>query len=404
MKTNSWKILISLVCATWSLAWAVPDTCNAQSPGVPQGVVEAVTGTVTMTVNQDEEPVVLSSGSVVNAWNMVSTDEASKLLLNWSTGILNSLGPFTSIFLTSNQTERGPLDSIEMTEGILRVNNPGASNRVPPYMVATPVAQIEPAKPDEPVDFIVEVHDPGTTSVTVIAGLVRVRNMTLKRTGGNHGVRLSKCLRGRRKTGSQRRDIDLRRFDRLVEASTLPGSIRTTFMCPAPTAELPPPPPSSTYVPNYVYEDWSSYDTYPFDEITIAPPRPGVGCIVVLPGIGRWIIPRGSVCRMAVRSRAREDLLQARRHGSHAVLRPLLSHGYETSTATAPTHDVSAQLSGNRSMLIEAQRKLADINVRSHWASMRLKRLEGNMATLQKEQQKLAHNMPQGQSVLSGYF
>jgi hypothetical protein len=401
MKTKSWKTLVGIVCAIWSLSWALPATCAAQSSGTPQAVVEALKGTATMTVDHDEEPVTLASGSVVNAWNMVNTDESSKLLLNWNTGILNSLGQFTSVFLTSNETERGPLDSIEMTEGILRVNNPGSGRPMPPYMVATPVAQIEPVKLDDPVDFIVEVNDPGTTVVTVISGQVRVRNISLKQPTETV---VSACQNVYVDKGKAALDMAALTADDLaglVEASTIPGSIATTYMCPTPTAQLPspPPPPSPSYVPSYAYEDWESSDIYPFDEITVAPPRPGIGCVVVLPWIGQWIIPAD------VFAGWRFDPVIVGIYCRHIVLDHIMhcDRYYLTDMRLRRKqlhHMVYlAQLSGNTQMLMEAQRKLADINVRSHWASMRLKRLEGKMSLLEKEQHKFSHKMPQGKGV-----
>jgi hypothetical protein len=72
-------------------------------------------------VDQDREPVKLAVGSMVDAWNTVSTNEYCKLFLKRETGVLNSIGGSSTIFLDSRETDRGPVDSIEMTEGLLRV-------------------------------------------------------------------------------------------------------------------------------------------------------------------------------------------------------------------------------------------------------------------------------------------
>ena len=70
-----------------------------------------------MVVDRDQEPTKLAVGSMVEAWNTVSTNENGKLLLKWKTGILNSIGGSSSIFLATKDTDRGPADVIEMTAG-----------------------------------------------------------------------------------------------------------------------------------------------------------------------------------------------------------------------------------------------------------------------------------------------
>ena len=402
MKTISWKTLVYIVCALGSLSWAVPATCGAQVAGAPQGVVGAIQGSVAMTTDQDEGPTNLVSGGAVNAWNMVSTDEASKLLLNWNTGIISSLGPFTSVFMASQETDRGPLDSLEMTEGILRVANPTEGRQIPPYMVATPVAQVEPVNHDDPVDFIVEVHDPATTAVTVISGQVKVRNTTLKQPTETIVSACQNVYVDKGKSALDLAQLTSEDLTRLVEASTIPDSMALALACPTPTVQLPPPPPSHAYVPQYEYEDWGSYDMYPYEEITFFPPRPGVGCIVVLPGIGRWIIP------MDVFVGWRYDPAVMGIYCRHIILDHMMhSDRYylaDIRLRRRQLHHMAylAQLSGNTSLLLESQRKLADLNVRSQWASKRLKRLEGQVSAIEREQQKFAHKLPKGKGVFKG--
>ncbi len=290
MKTKSRYSIPVIFLLIASICLTLPCASYGQAAAAPQAVVQAVQGDATVAVDQDQEPVGLAPGSTIDAWNTVSTDEASKLFVRWNTGILNSLGELTSIFLTSSQTERGPMDSFEMTEGMFRVTSQRGTPTLTPYRVMTPSASIEPVNYDEPTDFIVEVHVPTTTVVTVISGSVRVTNTTLERPSETV---VSACQNLYVERGQPGLDVAALASDdlaRLVEGTTIPGSISTAFLCPAPTVELPPPPPLPPSQP-YDYEDWGSYDMYPYDEITVLPPQPGVGCVVVLPGIGRWIIP-----------------------------------------------------------------------------------------------------------------
>ncbi len=51
-------------------------------------------------------------------------------------------------------------------------------------------------------------------------------------------------------------------------------------------------------------------------------------------------------------------------------------------------------------MLLDAQRQLADLNVQSRWAAMRLHRLEQKVGGLDQEQRKFANKLPHGKNLL----
>ncbi len=398
MKTKSWYRILAIFLALSGTCSLAPRGLYAQATSAPQGKVEAVQGDATMAVDQDQEPVILSSGSIVNAWNMVSTGEASKLFVRWNTGILNSLGELTSVFLASSQTERGPVDSLEMTEGMLRVTSQPGGQMPAPYRVTTPSASIEPVDYSEPTDFIVEVHETMTTVVTVISGNVKVQSST-RETPSQTVV--SACQNVYVDQAQPSLDVATLTPDdlaKLVQGTTIPGSISTAFLCPpSPAPRLP----SSTSPPfqPYDYEDWSSYEVYPYDEITVLPPRPGVGCVVILPGIGRWIIP------VDVFVGWRFDPTLIRIYCRHVILDHIIyCDRYYLADVRLRRRQFRhmaylAQLSGNTHLLFEAQRKLADLNVRSHWAAMRLNRLDRRVAALDKEQQKFGQRLPAGRNL-----
>ena len=72
-------IFIAVVCATWG----GPASSDAQVGGAPRAVVQAVQEDAKLAVDRDQEPTRLAVGSMVDAWNTVSTNENGKLFLKW---------------------------------------------------------------------------------------------------------------------------------------------------------------------------------------------------------------------------------------------------------------------------------------------------------------------------------
>ncbi len=294
--TRAGSMQLAIVIAVACVTWAGPASTDAQVARPPRAAVQAVQGDANVAVDRDQEPKQLAVGSMVDAWNTVSTNENGKLFLKWETGILNSIGGSSSIFLATSETERGPVDVIEMTNGLLRVTRQGGGAALTPYMVATPAASIEPATKDEPVDFIVEVDVPATSAITVISGSVRVKNLTLSQP--TEAV-LSACQIVYVDEGKPNLEPlasspeDLRR---LVDETTIPGTIVASLdICPVTSpqqrAEEPRGSPGRRYAESspsseYEFEDWESEDVYPYNDISVLPPEPGVGSVVILPGVG----------------------------------------------------------------------------------------------------------------------
>jgi hypothetical protein len=401
---KAWTIRLAIVVSVACFNWYVTTTSHAQVAGAPRAVVEAVQGGATVITGTDEEPERLGTGSTVNAWNMVNTNGSSKLFIRWGSGLLNSLGEFSSMFLASTDTPSGPMDAIQVTEGVLRVTKQRGGSSPAPYVVTTPSASVEPVNYDEPLDFVVEVYSPKTSAVTVISGQVRVRNTTLSQPVE---TLVDPCQTVYVEEG--RSDLDVvvsapADLDRIVAHTTIPNTIAAGFQCqvssPPPSVVQPP-----AVVPQYVqyeYEDWESYDVYPYNEITILPPEPGIGCVVILPGIGRWIIP------IEVFAGWRFDPVVIGVYCRHVILDHMMYRDqYYLADARLRQRQLRhliylAQLSGNRNMLLGAQRQLADVNVQSRWAAMRLNRLEQKVAGLDQEQRKFANKLPQGKNLFQG--
>ncbi|MFH0958765.1 MAG: hypothetical protein V1897_08695 [Pseudomonadota bacterium] len=389
-------IFIAVVCVI-VVGPALPD---AKAAKAIRAAVQAVEGDATMTVGLDQEPAKLAVGKTVEAWNTVSTNENSKLFLKWETGLLNSLGGFSSIFLASRETKSGPIDTIEMTEGLLRVTRKSGGGAGAPYMVVTPAASIEPVNIDEAVDFIVEVYVPTTAVITVVSGNVLVKNLTL--TPPTETV-LASCQTLYVDQGKPKQEAmasspeDLRRQ---VDGTTIPGTIVANLdNCPAttrqPIAAEPRVSQGSQYS-DYEFEDWGSRDVYPYNDILVQQPDRGVGVVVVLPGVGRWIIPMEVFSGWRydpeiIGNYSRQIVLDQMIYGDQYYLEDLRLQQQQFRDMV-----YLAQVSGNRDMLWDAQRSLADVNIKEQWTSRRLNRLEKTVAGLKQEQGKFSQKLPQG--------
>ncbi len=409
MKTHMRRtgtLKLSIVLAVACIAWGGPTLSDAEIAAPPRAAVQAVQGEAYIAADSEQEPKKLAVGSMVEAWSTVSTNENGKLLLKWKTGITSSVGGSSSLFLASRENERGPVDTIEITEGLLRVTEQGGGGAGTPYMVVTPAASIEPANYNEPADFIVEVYAPVSAAITVISGNVRVKNLTSSRPTETV---LSACQtvnveEGKAKLEPQASSSEY--LTKLVDGTTIPGTIVANLdACPVTSSpQRATGPPDRRYAEaspysDYEFEDWESYDTYPYDDISVLSPEPGVGSVVILPGVGRWIIP------VDVFTGWRFDPAVIRVYCRHIILDNIIYRDrYYLADLRLQQRQFRnlvqlAQLSGNRGMLWDAQRQLANVNIQENWANRRLNRLEKHAAGLEREQQKFARKVPQGKNL-----
>ncbi len=80
----------------------------------------------------------------------------------------------------------------------------------------------------------------------------------------------------------------------MIGNTTIPGTIVANLeACGISASVRPAPSPPYEGLPpdQYYVEDWEDFDFYPYTEITVLPPRPHVGCVILLPGLGEFIIP-----------------------------------------------------------------------------------------------------------------
>jgi hypothetical protein len=409
-QTRSFKLAIFMAVLCFSpFPWLSP--LRAEAAATAGAVVGALEGEAAVSGDTGQEMEKLASGSAINPGDAIFTEEKGKLLLRWDSGLMGSLGEFSSILLLP-QDVGGPATDIQMTDGIFRLSaDPRAGSRPIPYSVTTAVAYIQPESYDQPVDFIVESYDTGSTVVTVVSGRVKVTNLTV--TPSREQI-VSSCQNVYIETGKDKPDMlsvsseDLRR---LADASTITGTIAANLDgCGAAASALPPPryavppeeepPPSYGYsypsMPDYYVEDWDVDDIYPYPEIRVMePPGPGE-IVVVVPGIGSlyvpvsdygdWVFDPGIV-QIYAGTVFIERVIFFDRH----YLRDCRRRQRELNNLI-----YLAQATGNRNLLLDARRELDSLNVRANWASRRIHGLESRVTALQGDQRKFAGKLPQG--------
>ncbi len=223
-------IAIAIVCFTW--AWTYRS--DAQAISSPMAMVDAVQGRSDITSAGNLEPTRLTVGRTINAGNTISTDEHSKVFLQWETGIRTSLGEVSSNSFAQKQDQSGFVNLIDLNEGVVRVTKQSGGGNLTPYKVTTPMASIEPLNYYEPVDFLVEAYTPTTTAVSVISGTVLVKNLTV-----SHPVEtiVSSSHMAYTDKGKRESDVVASKSDvimPLINGTTIPGTAASGFICPVP--------------------------------------------------------------------------------------------------------------------------------------------------------------------------
>ncbi len=224
-------IIILLTCFISSnLSWS-----KAQVPVEPFAVVKAVQGIVDMTTARVHQPVELMNGDIVHVRDTIATNARSKLLLKWKTGVLTSLSEQSSVSIGRSGTPSSLVNVLKMTSGVLRVSKPGGCSQVTPYRVTTPEASIEPLDYNAPVDFIVDVRSPAMSVITVISGPVRIAGLSAAQpmelaVSGCHTVFVNRGMQQPKVFGSDSGDLG-----KLVNQTTIPGTLVMNFACPVPT-------------------------------------------------------------------------------------------------------------------------------------------------------------------------
>ncbi|MGO9120802.1 MAG: hypothetical protein ACLQPD_24730 [Desulfomonilaceae bacterium] len=224
-------VVIAIVCFTY--AW--PRWSNGQTViSSPLAMVDAVQGNSEITSEQNQEPTKLTIGRTIDPGNTISTSEQSKVFIQWETGMRTSLGEVSSISFEQRENQNGLLNFIEVNQGVLRVTKQSGGGNVTPYKVITPVASIEPFNYDKPVDFVIEVYTPTRMAVSVISGTVVVQNLTMS---NPTETVVSSCHVAYIDKGKPNSEVLATKSDEimpLIDGTTIPGTVATSFICPVP--------------------------------------------------------------------------------------------------------------------------------------------------------------------------
>ncbi|MBI5572312.1 MAG: hypothetical protein HY914_20380 [Desulfomonile tiedjei] len=299
--------LMVVIVAFGLVSWSWPDQSYSQGSSAGGAVVEAVEGQAAITRDDGQDEKNLGRGSSVNPWELVTTREKSKLLLGLERGPLVSMGEFSSVTIAPEQdaTRGGEIPSIQVVEGVVRATRRTDTGAQPhPFSIATPVVSIRPESDDQPVDVVVEVYDPATTVVTVVSGNVKIRNLT---TGDQTERTLTPCSTvyvDREKTGFEPIRGTSSNVNRLIEQSTITGTVYAdASACERPAVATQPPPEPLPEAPplgvspgvgypgeSYWYvQNWDFLDSYLDEPIDVRPIAGGF--YFIIPEIGECFVP-----------------------------------------------------------------------------------------------------------------
>ena len=228
----STKLGIFLVIACFTGAFG--SWASAKVPSEPLATVQAIRGTANVTVAGTGKPVKLSVDRTIDVSNTVHTQKNGKLLLRWYTGLLTSLGSGSTKTFGQRQAPERTVNVMTVNHGLLRVTKLAGGGNSTPYEVKTSEAVIEPMYYGKPVDFIVDASSPTKSTVTVLDGMVRLKDLR----GNNHVVTIvTSCHVGSIDRGRLlpvAPATKVRNLTQLLDNATIPGTVGTWFACPVP--------------------------------------------------------------------------------------------------------------------------------------------------------------------------
>lgn len=347
--------------------------------GVPQSVyaqdsasVQAISGQAYIAAADEGDSKDLQRGDRVGLWKTVRTEAEGKLLLDIERAFSASMGPLSTVFLSSSETDGRTIPDLQVIEGAVRAVSTGSDSDS--YSVTTPIISLSPTSAGKEADFVVEVYEPTVTMVTVLKGEVRIKDLSSEKPAEET---LKACRSMRYEEGkapSESFRISATTAEKLISDTTVQGSAISDVQVCEMEKEEPSRGARRYEEPAYTYIDPEYYvDYYPYDRIECLPPRRAGGpLIVILPGIGRWLIPYSTyqswgVGPDVVQLYATQYLLQQAFGDDYYrwnYLRAREREYYDTLYL--------AQMTGNTRLLTATQRDLDYIRLRRNLMSRRL--------------------------------
>jgi hypothetical protein len=370
-------------------------------PQLSDTKVLAVKGDAYIPSSEEDEKKFLRDGDSIAPWQTLFTDTDGFLLLSWNTEILTSIGPDSNIFLSSREVDGRTMADLQLIDGQLRVApDENRMSHSLSYTVTTPSAMIWPDSQNGPVDFVVEVHDPSTTIVTVLLGTVRVKNLSIEDAPDQSIDPCNTVYVAEKSPKYEIRATSAEDVQRLIQDTTIPNTLHargeTCAPASATTGYVQEEPEYQYFAPDYTYVDTESIGvTYPYREIRVMPPHVAGGeFIVVLPGIGQWAIPyavyrRWNAGPSAIAVCVRRLLIRRTLYDDFRYRRYLAIKEHELSSALH-----LAQMARDTETIYQLQRRLDYIRIRQHWMERRIHNMQRRIRTLEAENRQVFRRGP----------
>lgn len=191
------------------------------------GNVGATEGTTSLRRAGEPEFRKISENELLQLSDMLQADSNSRLFLKFSDSSYASLGENSELYVFDFASEdAAKYFGADVTSGSVRfVKKLQHTNPPSSYTITTPTAMINLDPSDRTADFVVTVHSPQRTTVTVIRGQVRVRNiaenLTLERL-------VDSCRKVNVEEGKEPfrvTSVSTARLKGLIELTTIPDTL-----------------------------------------------------------------------------------------------------------------------------------------------------------------------------------
>ncbi|MBI5249394.1 MAG: FecR domain-containing protein, partial [Desulfomonile tiedjei] len=143
------------------------------------GSAQALEGNVYLRHANETEFRTLATGNPASLTDTYQTDKNSKLWLKFNDDSHNSMGQLSEIYYYDFE-KSGPASffGADMSGGTIRfIKKLPKTSPASAYILTTPTAIIQVEPTDRPADFVISVYNPKQTTVTVVWGRVRVKNV-----------------------------------------------------------------------------------------------------------------------------------------------------------------------------------------------------------------------------------
>ncbi len=169
-----WSKWLPVFASVVLIAGITSEPCAAAQVGA----VKAVAGEARVNNGDKPEFRVLKAGDPIRLNDSIQTDKNSKVEVKLEDGGANSLGEYSEIYYYDfDHKDAAHFFAADVTSGSVRFVKKLAETSPPSaYTVTTPTSTIN-IEPGETADFVVRILNQKRTTVSVISGRIRVKNV-----------------------------------------------------------------------------------------------------------------------------------------------------------------------------------------------------------------------------------